>query len=372
MARLLSLTSFKIFPPHMGGQKGVFYFYKYLSNYHDIHMVVSRDNTEAIETTLPVYPMLYPNKEMIRNLFIIRRLADLVRKLDIDCIIAEHSYTGWIAWLLKKMTGRPFAIHSHNLETYRFKQMKRSWWPLYRLYEKWIHQKADCSFFISEIDKAIAVKEFNIEERKCWVAPYGIEPPNQIVDAHNVLKQQLGLHSKYIFYFNGTLDYEPNIEAVQHLIDKVNPELEKKQLDYTIIISGKRLSGNLQNKIKSQKRMIYIDYASDVELVYQGSDLFLNTVTNDSGIKTKLVEAIANNCTAISTESGSKGIKTEVCGSKLKIVRNEDWQCFVDKIVGSLNEPKASTQQKFYSFYAWQTIAAETATKLEQVIGIKK
>jgi hypothetical protein len=118
--------------------------------------------------------------------------------------------------------------------------------------------------------------------------------------------------------------------------------------------------------------MVYIDYASDVELIYQGSDLFLNTVTNDSGIKTKLVEAIANNCTAISTESGSKGIKTEVCGSKLKIVRNEDWQCFVDKIVDSLNEPKASTQQKFYSYYAWQTIAAETATKLDQVIGIKR
>jgi hypothetical protein len=60
--------------------------------------------------------------------------------------MAEHSYAGWIALLLKRSNHVPFIIHSHNLEAIRFRHMQRWWWKGYYHYERWIHQKADCNF----------------------------------------------------------------------------------------------------------------------------------------------------------------------------------------------------------------------------------
>jgi polysaccharide biosynthesis protein PslH len=372
MAKVLALVSFKIFPPHMGGQKGVALFYDNLSHYHQVFMAASKDNVEVSEALYPVQPFLYPNKKIAGNFFLLNRLKHWIKKENIDCIIAEHSYTGWLAYLLKKLTGKPFLLHSHNLESYRFRQMQRSWWKLYKRYEKWIHQKADHSFFISEHDLEIALNEFKLDESKCSVAPYGIESSKTITGARKTLQNKFDIKSKYVFYFNGTMDYEPNIEAVENLIGRLNPILQKKGLDYTIVISGKRLSTTIQTKIKKSQSMLYLDFVEDLKLFYQGSDLFLNTVINDSGVKTKVIEAIANKCTTVSTKAGATGIKTEACGNKLIIVPNNDWNIFAGKMIESLDKKPEPTPAAFYTYYSWENIAAAAAAKLEETIRNKK
>jgi polysaccharide biosynthesis protein PslH len=141
MAKVLALVSFKIFPAHMGGQKGVAMFYQYLSAHDEVVMAASNDHYEPFEAPFPVQTILNPNRRMPANVFRLGELKNIVRKEKVNVIVAEHSYTAWLAYLLKRATGIPFIIHSHNLEAYRFRQMERSWWKLYNRYEKWIHQK---------------------------------------------------------------------------------------------------------------------------------------------------------------------------------------------------------------------------------------
>lgn len=368
MARLLVLVSYRIFPAQMGGQKGIARFYEYLRQHHTLFMVVSTDNP-TVETGYSVKRVLYPHAKMVCNLFKLPELRKLVIENRLDGIIAEHSYTGWVAWLLQKITGKPFLLHSHNLEASRFRQMNKPGWQLYRFYEKWIHRKAIFSFFKTGEERTWALAHFHLDPEKTFVVPYGVENEHQIVNARQELKERYGVKSTNLFYFNGTLDYVPNVEAVKTLLSVIDPLLQQSGLDYQILISGKNLSKTLQEEISRTKNILYLGFVEDVNQLYQASTLFLNPVVNDSGIKTKVVEAIANHCTVISTLSGATGIPLSVCSGKLKTAEDHNWPGYVDLMVKTIDEPGRQTPPEFFAYFSWANIAQKTAAKIDHLFS---
>lgn len=366
MPGVLGLVSFRIFPTHMGGQKGVALFYKYLQQHLNVVLAVSTDNqpTSIVKTER----ILYPNKRIYRNFFKTDRLKQLIQSNSPDVIITEHSYTGWLGWMLHRGTGKPFIIHSHNIESRRFKEMKKWWWKLYHWYEGWIHRKAQHNFFISEDDLQFAAKEFRLPPSKCFVITYGIEKKDLRQDKIS-LRKQIGLsESKTILLFNGTLDYEPNYDAVVAIVDKIEPLLRERITNYEIVITGNRARNKLIQKMLTNPNVNYVGYVDDVDLYYQAADLFINPVSNDTGVKTKLIEAIANNCTAVSTEQGASGIKKDLCGDKLITVAQQDWNNFVDRIVECVKSKQTFTPQEFYDFYSWENITKKASEKILELL----
>ena len=367
MAKILALVSFKIFPAHMGGQKHVALFYEYLNRHHPVYMLASNDNIEAIDASYPVETLLYPNKKMMSNYGLVKEIEYIIEREKIDCIIAEHSYTGWLGHLLRKKTKKPFIIHSHNLEVYRFKQMKRRGWWMYKPYEKWVHRTANHSFFISQEEMGIAMKEFGLKNDKCSVSPYGIEKPATIEDAKQKVREKYNLTTQYIFHFNGTMDYEPNMDAVNYLVKEIGPRLEKSGIDHTIVISGKRLPESLQKKVKGSRNIVYLDFIEDINAMYQASHIFLNPVVNNSGVKTKLVEALANHCTVVSTASGASGIPKNCYEGKMFIARDQDWNEFCLLVLAQL-ENKAPVPPEFFNYFSWHNIAVHAAGVIDQIV----
>jgi polysaccharide biosynthesis protein PslH len=366
MAKILALVSFKIFPPHMGGQKHVALFYEYLNRHHPVYMLASNDNIEAIEASYPVETLLFPNKRMMSNYGLVPEIVEIIKREKIDCIIAEHSYTGWLGHLLRKKTGKPFIIHSHNLEVYRFKQMKRRGWWMYKPYEKWVHRTADHSFFISREEMDMAVHQFGLKTHKCSVSPYGMERPVLMEEAGRIVRKKYNLTTQYIFHFNGTMDYEPNMDAVGYLVNEIAPRLERSGLDHTIVISGKRLPSFLREKVKTCRNMVYLDFIDDINAMYQASHVFLNPVVNNSGVKTKLIEALANNCTVISTVSGASGIPQNCYEGKMFTAKDHDWDTFC-QLVQKQVENKSSVPFEFFNYFSWHNIAMEASQVIDQI-----
>lgn len=361
MPNVLGLVSFRVFPTYMGGQKGVALFYKHLQQHLNVLLAVSIDNQET--QIVKTERILYPNKKMYFNIFKLSELKKFVYSNKIDIIIAEHSYAGWLGWLLHRTTGKPFFIHSHNIESRRFKQIHKWWWRLYHVYEGWIHRKAQHNFFISEEDMNFALKKFGLPLSKCSVITYGVEQ-NLLTKNKSSLRNRLGLNeNKTILLFNGTLDYQPNSEAVEAIVDKIEPLLSQRINNYEIIITGNRAPKKLIEKILTNQNITYMGYVDVVDFYYQAADLFINPVSNNTGVKTKLIEAIANNCTAVSTESGASGIRKDLCRGNLVTVNDYDWNCFADKIVECINK-KNSTPKTFYDFYSWENITKEAAKEI--------
>ncbi len=369
MVRIVGLVSFRIYPTHMGGQKGVALFYQHLQNYAKVILAGSNDNVPTEKADMQ--RILFPNKKMYRNVSRLKDLEQVVNEKSIELIIAEHSYTGWMAWMLQKRTGRPFIIHSHNIESRRFKKMNKWWWKLYHQYEGWIHRRAIHNFFISEEDRQLAIKEFRLEKEKCSVVTYGIENIEFHSDKSS-LRKKLGLQ-KYqtILLFNGTLDYEPNYDAVITLINDIEPLLRIKLQDFLIVITGNRAPKVLAEKMLAAPNILYTGYVDDVNLYYQAADLFINPVANDTGVKTKLIEAIANNCTTVSTRAGASGIPKELCGDKLVIADSNDWNKFADMILEEVKIKRPDTPAAFYDYYNWDHITSEVAAIIKKLVGKK-
>lgn len=368
MINVLALVSFQVFPPQMGGQKGVAFFYKHLKALLNVSLVVSRNNKE-VPTGWQVEKVLFDNRKMFQNPFVFGRLKKIIQQKEIQLIIAEHSYIAWMALGLKKMFQIPYVIHSHNIEALRFRQMNRAWWKIYWHYEKWVHQKADHNFFISREDEQYALVNFHLNPQKCSVATYGIEATR----VASITKKQwlfsLGLKpDTTVFYFNGTLDYKPNCDAVHVLINEVAPLLQKRLDKFKILISGNRAPQLLVNKLKGHPHFLYLGLVEDVQLVYQMADVFVNPVVNNSGVKTKVVEALAAHCTVVSTHSGAVGINREVCGAKLAIAEDNNWAQFAGLIVQYSKQPSIKTQPAFYDTYLWNNIAQKAALKMVEVV----
>jgi len=367
MAKVLGLVSFRIYPTHMGGQKGVANFYESLQHHADVMLALSRDNVDS--NRLPMKKLLYPNKRIYRNIWEIRKLRELVSQFQPDVLIAEHSYTGWLAWMLHRKTGLPFIIHSHNIESRRFQKMNRPWWRLYQVYEGWIHRKADHSFFISDEDREHAIQHFHLEPSACSVITYGVQSRPE-PGGRDDWKRQLGLDPQMkLLLFNGTLDYEPNYEAVITLIEKVEPLLRKRLHNFGILVTGNRAPRELAEKMLQAANLQYSGYVEDVNAVYRAADVFINPVANDTGVKTKLIEALANHCTTVSTAAGAAGLRRDLCGQKLSLTPDGNWEAFAEAITNALNEPPSPTPQAFFDYYLWDNIAGRAAKKIAEVMA---
>ena len=113
--------------------------------------------------------------------------------------------------------------------------------------------------------------------------------------------------------------------------------------------------------------MIYLDFIEDINAMYQASHIFLNPVVNSTGIKTKVVEALANNCTVVSTASGANGIPENCYDGKMFLAKDLDWDEFCRLVLAQL-ENKTSVPAEFFDYFAWTNIAKHAAGVIDQIV----
>ena len=338
----------------MGGQKGIEIFYRYVGV--EVYTIVAstQNNEEAFVKNYTLKKVFSNSKRRYGNPVYILKLRKLIKDNNISHLIVEHPYLGWMAVLLQKTLGVKLIVHSHNIESQRFKSMNKSWWKPLFYYEKWVHKKADHNFFVTELDMHYAIKHFRLSVSKCSTAFYGIEMSEAPTPAQkNVAKEricqelQLSL-STNLLLFNGSFSYKPNHDALVILLNIIVPLLNKVGYHFKLIICGKGISEEIRaNKLDN---VIMMDFVPDITLYNLAADVFLNPVIEGGGIKTKLVEALAANTKVVSTRSGANGVKKEWCGSKLIIVEDNDWTAFYNAIITKTTEEPVSDIffQQFY------------------------
>lgn len=374
--RVVSIIPYKILPARLGGEKGIAVFNEYVASLVPIKAISTQNNDISSAKNYTVVNTLSNSRIRYINIFLFFTIRKMIREHKATHLLIEHPYYGWLAWLIRKTTRVTWVVHSHNIEFERSKSIGRWWWKALKWYEKWVYKKADLIFFISEDDKAYALRELSVDAKKSFAITYGVEIPG-IPDDRAECRRHI--ESKYnidaaekILLFNGALYHHTNYDALKAILDHINPVLLREPgLRYKILVCGKGLP-EWFNELRDYQEMnvIYAGFVDDISIYFKAADLFLNPIISGGGVKTKAIEAMAYNCSVISTTIGALGLVEEVCGEKLTVVPDNAWALFSEKTLSELKK-KVPTPPTFYQYYYWGNIAQKVANILKGTIAPK-
>ncbi len=369
--KIVSLIPYRFLPAKLGGEKNIAIFNEYLVQRVPLVGVGTKNNAVDHAKGYRLLNILSNRRSRYFNPFLYFRLRKILIAERATHLLIEHPYYGWLAWLLRKTLPVQWVVHSHNIEYMRSRSIGRRWWKLLRIYEGWVHRQADASFFISADDRDHAIRSFHLDPPRQHLAPYGVEHrelPNDIALSRQQMQLLHGIESdEKILLFNGALYHPTNYDALNIILNEINPLLRKDgTFRYKIIICGKGLPAFF-NELRDHagKNIIYAGFVDDISLYFKAADVFLNPILTGGGVKTKAIEALSMNCTVISTELGAMGINRSVCGNKLQVVAAGEWEKFSELVIAAAAR-NDTIPPAFFDYYYWGNIVGGLANILKQ------
>lgn len=116
------------------------------------------------------------------------------------------------------------------------------------------------------------------------------------------------------FCFLGSMNWKPNIEAVELLVNKIFPKILEKLPNAELHLAGSFMSDKLLNL--KQKNVVIHGKVTDVKSFLSENGILLVPLKSGSGIRIKILEALALGIPVISSKVGFEGIpiKHEIHG----------------------------------------------------------
>lgn len=367
--KIVSIVWYKVLPPVFGGQKGIAGFNQQLGKLVSLTCLCSKDNPPANELSYRLLPELPAHKWQFLQPSCWNKIRETISLEKATHLILEHPYHGIAAIRSRHRTGVKLIVHSHNIESRRFRELGKWWWPVLYQYEKRIHRKADLSLFKTEADFRWALQHFKLAENKCLLLPYGIDPQpfENIVNARVQLQQLYKISpDEKILLFAGTLDYEPNAEAVEVIYKEVVPRFNAKTFPFRILICGRNRKKAFQYlRAYQDSRVIMAGEVEDLNLYYEGADAFINPVQRGGGMQTKNIDALAQHLNVVCFEDMVDKQTRALAPDKLFTAAPGDWEGFTNQIIRASRQ-SAETPAVFFDFYSWQNIVKKLLTRLQE------
>ena len=168
-----------------------------------------------------------------------------------------------------------------------------------------------------------------------------------------------------ILYFNGTLDYAPNADALRHLVRDLIPALERTiGTDFRLLVTGRNIRAGFADLASlHHDRYLYAGVLSDVDDLFLGADVFLNPVISGGGIKVKSMEALSWGLPVVCSSHAATGIDPQRTGTRLRISDPMDTQAFAAEVAKALDD-HTELPRAFFDTYGWETVIAPLLERL--------
>ena len=325
--KMILISPHDVFPPRDGGERRIYLLTRELVKSHSvIFLGPYLENSKHVDIPLDIVEV-FPNKAKYKtlNIGLMMTIRKILRQNPGAEIRLEFPWQGINLLLL----GRRFIIDEHNVEFLRFKRVGSWIWVFVYIYEFILCHLARKVICVSRTDKDYFVKYFRLNPKKVEVVENPVDTTIFYPDAANVekIRQDLGLkdNERFVLFF-GQLDNRPAIEALEIIISKIVPGLDKRKLNYKLVICGKGDGKGLLKKF-THRNVILKGFVERIQDYINASDVIIVPLKSGSGTRMKILESLACGKRVVSTTIGAEGLE-----KNMRLEIEDDWDRFVERI----------------------------------------
>ena len=293
-----------------------------------------------IDTSLKILPAFlnlfstssYNTNRFYSNKFA-NRLKEILHENSFDIILLEGLFLCPYFDIIKKESDAKILLRAHNIESDIWKGLAKQStnffkkWYLNILqkklfnYERKIVKKMDGIICISEKD-ANWMKKQNLKE--VITIPFGINSDDKTISP---------IKKDTIFHI-GSMDWTSNQEGIRWFVDKVFPIITKKKSGAILHLAGRSMPKSFHDL--AEKNIVIDSEVKNAKAYMKKHNLMIVPLWSGSGIRIKILEAMALGKTIISTSIGASGINYS---DKKNILIADTPEQFANQIIWCFENP---------------------------------
>ncbi len=265
------------------------------------------------------------------------KLTNILEQNQYDIVQFEGLYVLPYIKIVKEKSNAIISFRAHNIEHEIWERLLfQTKNPIKKIYLKIIFnrlKKFELSY-INKYDLILPITDrdatfFNNNGNKkpLLTVPTGIEMKEYISDE----KEETDISVFHI----GALDWAPNQEGLLWFIKSCWPEITKQCPNLKFFIAGRNAPDWFVKKLDS-KNIEYLGEVEDAKKFMNEHSVMIVPLLSGSGMRIKIIEAMALGKAVISTKIGAEGINA---ANKKEIIIADNSNEFVNTITNLVNEP---------------------------------
>jgi len=235
-----------------------------------------------------------------------KELIGLLNSEEFDCIILESLFTSSYLNTIRRLSNAKLIYRSHNIEHLIWKRYsgksKNILKSCYLKLQAKRLEKAELAFW----NKVDAIASISSEDSKIMQSHTQTRILNVPVYADNEKLKMEDSSNTLDFFHLGSMDWLPNKEGIDWLLKNVWPEVTKMAKDAELYIAGRNMPSKLLNiSMKGYNNKGSVANADEFMCSHK---VMLVPLFSASGMRVKIVEAMALGKCIITTSIGAEGI----------------------------------------------------------------
>ncbi len=389
--RILYLTHKPIFPVVDGGCKAMLQFLKCLLHLNPEieHLCLSTHkhpfssesypeelnkklNIENISIDTTVKPRQVLRHLLSRKSYNLARfdskeahtyLANKLNSKKYDFIVLESLYCTPYISTIRESSDASIILRSHNVEFKLWEQLsqntrgylKKSY--LKRLAkdlkqaEIQAYSAVDQLFSISESDKK-TIEKLGVKTSITTIPVAMDLQPRKVNDSHSRI------------CFIGSMNWQPNLEAVNILVNELFPRIKENLPSTELHLAGSYMNGQYPTDLEIN--LINHDFAEDMQVFLRENGVMLLPIRTGSGVRVKILEALSLGVPIVTTPIGALGITDQSA-----LIIGETDKELIQKTLELLH---STEKRKAQGLAAWNYIHSnygieQISTKIAQLLN---
>ena len=235
-----------------------------------------------------------------------KRIVELIESFQPDVIFIESLYLTTTIDAIRKVTKMPIVVRTHNVEHLIWERLAQNTKnPLKAWYLKKLTAQLK-KYEIAALSKADALAVISATDAQHF-KHLAIHTPMQVIPIALPERVKQNSYSTSTFFHLGSMNWGPNIEAVQELLVEIFPKIREVIPDAKLILAGSFMPNKLANS--DQKGVEVRGFVDNPNELFENEGIFISPIRSGSGVRVKLLEALHAGAPVLTTKQGAEGIE---------------------------------------------------------------